>query len=166
MSEQWRTVPGYGGQYRVSDQGQVLSLMRGAPHMLSPWTVKTGHVKVRLGGRREPAGRYVHQLVLEAFVGPRPEGLVARHLNGDPTDNRPENLAWGTQSENQYDSVRHGTHPEATKTHCKRGHEFTAANTRHHKGSRYCRTCARLRMRVVRAEKYAETAPPTQERAA
>jgi len=46
---------------------------------------------------------------LETSVGPCPEGHVTRHLNGDPTDNRLENLRWGTRSENQRDSVKHGT---------------------------------------------------------
>ena len=31
----------------------------------------------------------------------------------------------------------------ARKTHCKRGHEFTEANTRHINGTRVCRTCDR-----------------------
>ncbi len=33
-------------------------------------------------------------LVLETFVGPRPEGHVPEHLNGDPNDNRLVNLRW------------------------------------------------------------------------
>ena len=52
---------------------------------------------------------YVHRLVLEAFVGPRPEGMACRHLDGDRANNRVENLAWGTYSENERDKLRHGT---------------------------------------------------------
>lgn len=41
-----------------------------------------------------------------AFVGPRPAGCAgARHLNGIQTDNRLENLAWGTAAENSAGSV-------------------------------------------------------------
>ncbi len=46
------------------------------------------------------------------------------------------------------------------QTHCKRGHEFTTENTIMHSGSRHCRTCLHLRMRVYRAatpEKQRET---------
>jgi hypothetical protein len=43
----------------------------------------------------------VHRLVCEAFHGPAPEGLpVVIHLDEDATNNRPENLKWGTQKEN------------------------------------------------------------------
>ena len=51
-----------------------------------------------------PAGqkpRKVHQLVCEAFHGPKPfPDAVVIHLNEDAHDNRPENLKWGTQKEN------------------------------------------------------------------
>jgi hypothetical protein len=47
--------------------------------------------------------------VLEAFIGPRPENCEVRHLDGDPSNNRLDNLAWGTKAENQADKVRHGT---------------------------------------------------------
>lgn len=55
--------------------------------------------------------RYVHHLVLEAFVGLRAEGQECRHLDGNPLNNRLDNLAWGTSSENKYDTVKHGNHP-------------------------------------------------------
>lgn len=50
----------------------------------------------RLRGRTYKA----HRLVCEAFNGQPPEGAVCMHLNEDASDNRPENLAWGTQKEN------------------------------------------------------------------
>lgn len=51
---------------------------------------------------------YVHHLILEAFVGRRPVGMEARHLNGDAGDNRAVNLQWGTHAENMRDMARHG----------------------------------------------------------
>ena len=48
-------------------------------------------------------------LICEAFHGPRPPGMQCRHIDGNPKNDRPENLAWGTQSENQMDRHRHGT---------------------------------------------------------
>ena len=43
----------------------------------------------------------IHRLICEAFHGPPPdEKNIVLHLNEDATDNRPENLRWGTQKEN------------------------------------------------------------------
>lgn len=49
----------------------------------------------------------VHKLVLTAFVGPCPEGMECRHLNGIKTDCRLKNLEWGTQEENVQDNRDH-----------------------------------------------------------
>jgi HNH endonuclease/Helix-turn-helix domain len=62
--------------------------------------------------RPEPNGRvrqfYVHQLVLEAFVGPRPLGTEACHNDGDTANNALINLRWDTSGENKRDEYRHG----------------------------------------------------------
>lgn len=88
--------------------------------------------------------RYVHQLVLEAFVGPRPEGMEACHWNDVCTDNRLENLRWDTTSANRHDQVRNGRHAYAKRTHCVNGHEFTPENTRlERRGRRKCKECRR-----------------------
>ncbi len=52
--------------------------------------------------------RCVHELVLLAFVGPRPAKHDGRHLNGVPSDNRLENLSWATRSRNNQDKKWHG----------------------------------------------------------
>jgi hypothetical protein len=52
----------------------------------------------------------MHRVILTAFAGPCPPRMECRHFNGDPLDNRSENLPWGTRSENVMDLVRHGTH--------------------------------------------------------
>ena len=58
----------------------------------------------------------VHTLVLRTFVGPKPPGMETRHLNGNRRDNRLENLAYGTGSENQADRVLHGTDSRGEKS--------------------------------------------------
>jgi hypothetical protein len=69
-------------------------------------------------------------------------GLEACHLNDVATDNRLDNLRWDTRSANKRDTVRNGLHSQARKTHCKRGHEFTAENTYiRPDGARTCRRC-------------------------
>jgi hypothetical protein len=54
--------------------------------------------------------RLVHALVCERFHGPCPfPGAQVRHLDGNPLNNRAENLCWGTAAENAADRKRHGT---------------------------------------------------------
>jgi len=51
------------------------------------------------GPRQRP--RKVHQLVCEAFHGPKPFArAVVIHADENAHNNRPENLRWGTQKEN------------------------------------------------------------------
>lgn len=159
----WLPIPGYESHYEVSDTGRVRSLRSGqhvrpAPRPVKPGDNGQGHLHVNLWLDGKPTKRYVHQLVLEAFVGPCPDGMEVLHGNGDASDNRRENLRYGTSQENRMDAVRHGTHNMSSKTHCKRGHEFTVENTALVKlasGSigRRCRACdaekARLRKAMV-----------------
>ncbi len=51
---------------------------------------------------------FVHRLVLEAFVGPCPEYMECRHIDGDKTNNHTSNLVWGTHLENMEDIKRYG----------------------------------------------------------
>lgn len=161
--ERWLAVPGYEGCYEVSDQGQVRSLdrrsTRGAHSVLARGRVLTPKftpyptVSLWLDGRQYT--RRVHTLVAEAFIGPRPPGMYVCHGNGDETDNRLENLRYDTPSANELDTVRHGRHSEARKTHCKNGHEFTPENTYTGSGQRRCNECHRLRSIEYRRQRAA-----------
>ena len=91
--------------YWVGDHGSVLSCRGREPRLLKPHVLKSGHMTVELG--RDDA-RYIHRMVLESFVGPCPAGMECRHLDGDPGNNRLENLAWGTPKENGEDRSKHG----------------------------------------------------------
>lgn len=121
MIEEWRAVIGYEGLYEVSSIGRVRSLDRlhstpSGKGRLYPGKLLSPGIEKRSGYRamglyKNNRGRMVrvHCLVLDAFVGPRQDNQVARHLNGNPADNRLENLAWGTRLENARDAQVHGT---------------------------------------------------------
>lgn len=96
-------------KYEVDDAGQVHG-PRKSPLRQNP--VGSGYLSVGLyaDGRPEKT-RLVHHLVLEAFVGPRPDGHEASHVNGDVLDNRLENLVWETKQENMDRKVAHGRIP-------------------------------------------------------
>ena len=157
LFEQWRPVVGYEGLYEVSDMGRVRSLDRvvSCPRarsktrlargiLMRPSVIASGHLAAQLSrsGDRKTVG--VHRLVLEAFVGPCPDGMEACHYNDIADDNRLSNLRWGTRSDNFYDRVRNGRHHGTNKTHCPSGHEYTPENTKHNRGSRHCRECERI----------------------
>lgn len=99
--ERWAPVVGH-PTYQISSYGRVRNpkgKLIGKPNHMR------GYVRVNLPGQDV---RLVHQLVLEAFTGPRPEGAQSRHLNGIPSDNRASNLRWGTSRENIEDQFIHG----------------------------------------------------------
>lgn len=51
----------------------------------------------------------VHRLVLEAFVGQRPDGMQACHNDGNHLNNSIKNLRWDTSRNNILDKNKHGT---------------------------------------------------------
>ena len=119
--EEWRPVPSHEGAYEVSNCGRVRSLEREIHRaasayrpasvavikgrLLKPGRCTSGHMSVVLG--RASGSHYIHALVLCAFAGPRPPETEARHLNGDPADNRLSNLEWSTRSRNTQDKKWH-----------------------------------------------------------
>lgn len=154
-SESWCPVPDYEGRYEVSDRGRVRSLTRQVEdsvgrvrtfrgRVLSPGSQPPlGHLHVNLSTEGRKRTFAVHALVLMAFVSPRPVGQECCHANGDPRDNRLENLRWGTRFDNVGDALGHGTHWQARKTHCPQGHLYDAENTSGSRGVRRCRRCNR-----------------------
>lgn len=108
MTSGWRPVVGYEGRYLVSDAGQVWIVRK--QRELGTEVSDSGHLTVQLwrGGRKRRV--QVHCLVLEAFVGPRPDGLECCHWDGDAFNNHVSNLRWDTRSANARDALRHGTH--------------------------------------------------------
>jgi hypothetical protein len=101
-----RQIPNF-LDYLITKDGRIWSHISGK--WLNPGKNKHGYFEVRLQQKGKGRTRPVHRLLLEAWVGPCPEGMECRHLNGNPSDNRLENLKWGTRSENIADAVRHGT---------------------------------------------------------
>lgn len=150
-TETWNPVIGYEGVYEVSDFGRVRSidrfdsrgrLLRG--RILSPKTQSGGYLCVNLWSHNKGSMHYVHRLVLDAFRGTQPDAQAC-HNDGNQTNNKLENLRWGTASDNASDRVIHGTHPAAARTHCPRGHMLVEPNLLPSKlaktGYRACRAC-------------------------
>jgi hypothetical protein len=161
--EEWRPVPGYEGRYEASDLGRVRSVERTITDSLGRARRLKGCVLQPAPCRRKGRILYlslqlgdhnsqpVHQVVLRAFVGPAPDGLEVCHNNGDPTDNRLENLRYDTRSANHLDKQRHGTDIYRNRTCCPRSHPLAGPNLKPSAlklGHRECLACSRARNRV------------------
>lgn len=102
MNREWRPV--LGGVYEVSRCGMVRRAVGGKGARLGkPLTrfiATTGYwvVNICVGGK--PGVAYVHALVAEAFIGPRPAGLVVNHKDGNKLNPDPSNLEYVTRAEN------------------------------------------------------------------
>ena len=119
LREEWRMIDGF-PLYDVSNWGRVRSCVRKGqyegprqrndhPLILRPGTSGTNKDKIHLCVFLHGEAFKIHVLVLEAFRGKRPEGLVGRHLDDCSINNYLENLEWGTQKQNSQDSIRNGT---------------------------------------------------------
>jgi hypothetical protein len=109
-AERWRIVPG-APDYVCSDRGTVKRITPGSGTQAGPLTPcgcpSNGTLRVTLrvpastravregeGRRRKTVTRYVHHLVLLAFVGPPGEGETGEHIDGDLSNNALSNLRW------------------------------------------------------------------------
>jgi hypothetical protein len=118
--ELWTSIPGYEGFYEVSSYGNVRSLTRFVPYGRHKGMTYTGrdlklfvsnnYLSVKLARAGVTKTVYVHELVLLAFVGPRPvieDRSEIRHLDGDKFNNQVSNLVYGTVKENAADRKLH-----------------------------------------------------------
>lgn len=125
MEGEFRPIEGYPG-YRVSRHGEVQSCwsrharpsrMTETWLPLRPARRRWGHLTVNLSRDGKKTSRPVHRLVLEAWAGACPPGLICCHNDGDPSNNSVENLRWDTPQANADDSLKHGTRARGSK--CK-----------------------------------------------
>lgn len=126
MDDHFRPIPGYPG-YRVSRLGEVQSCWTRHGRRCLPsdsWRPlkpidRGGYATVNLAREGRKSAHRIHRLVLNAFLGPCPEGWVGCHNDGDPSNNRIENLRWDTQQANVDDALRHGTRAMGSRCNAK-----------------------------------------------
>lgn len=110
MSETWRPVKRYEGEYSISDSGRVRNETTG--RILRPWPsgFKNRYLAVGLYseylGRKYRKNWKLHRLVADAFL-PRGDGVIwlrrreVNHKDLNPHNNALYNLEWMTREENE-----------------------------------------------------------------
>jgi hypothetical protein len=108
--EEWKDIKGFPG-YQVSSYGRVRSFKSNrhglcdTPHFLGTDINSNGYERVFLGSN----GRFfIHHLVAKEFIPNPNEHPIVRHKDDDRSNNRADNLEWGTQADNIQDAVRRG----------------------------------------------------------
>ena len=116
MQEVWKFIEGFGKRYDVSNYGRVRSyIKRGSNKVVkTPQTTMigglhtSGYRTVLLRDGNKKYNKYVHRLVLFAFVGKCPDGMESCHKDNIKTNNKSTNLEWNTHRAN---IMEYGGHP-------------------------------------------------------
>ena len=105
----WKDIDGYEGLYRVSDRGDIASVVR--DRMLKPdinRTNNTSYFRVTLSKDGATERFMVHQLVAKAFIENPDSKPMINHINNNGMDNSVGNLEWCTHSENMMHAQKQG----------------------------------------------------------
>lgn len=124
LDEIWKPVVGLETKYEVSNLGRIKCVSRTSNykpgHIKALFSYATGYVKTCLSVSGKRKSFHVHRLVAKAFLGPPPPGYQCAHLDGNPRNNRLENLRWVTRSENERHKIAHKTQLCGMRNHnCK-----------------------------------------------
>ena len=114
--EIWKPAPRYEGWYEVSNLGRARRIKSGrnttVGRILALQIHKDGYVFVDFCKNGVQKHHLLSRLVCEAFHGPCPSGQECNHKgeDGDKSNNRADNLEWGTHSDNckhKYEVLKH-----------------------------------------------------------
>tara|TARA_R110002074_G_scaffold345789_1_gene516187 strand:+ start:98 stop:574 length:477 start_codon:yes stop_codon:yes gene_type:complete len=99
--EEWKDIRGYGGDYKVSNYGRVISVKFIKIKELS-YGVTRGYRFVNLYNKNTRKTRYIHKLVAEYFINHEPCGykIVVDHIDNNKINNHESNLQLITHREN------------------------------------------------------------------
>lgn len=100
---EWKWIVGFEDLYKISNKGQVYSVE--SQRMLATPPNKGGYPHFCLSKDGKQYTKRLHTEIAKAFLEPS-FGRHVRHLNGNKTDNRLENLAYGTAKENADDQLQ------------------------------------------------------------
>ena len=105
----WKPIVGWEGYYSVSSSGQIRRDMAASGTQLGRELCfgksRAGYLNVALSRNHKRSKYFVHRLVAEAFIGPRPIGKEINHIDGNPANNSAANLEYVTRQENTLHAI-------------------------------------------------------------
>lgn len=137
ISVEYRLIEGFPG-YRVGNDGTVWTCKNARWGFRKTWRKMRpsisgrgkGHYSVTLCRDGKYYRRYVHALVLTAFVGPRPLGMEGCHKDDVRSNNHLSNLKWDTSGGNRQDAIRNGGIPLGDRHWATKYSDATVAKIR------------------------------------
>lgn len=100
MVEIWKDIKGYEGRYKVSNLGNVKSLLGKKERILKSLNHTEGYYKVILYKENIAKNKCIHRLVAEAFIDNPQNKKDINHKDGNKHNNNVSNLEWCTRKEN------------------------------------------------------------------
>lgn len=171
----------YGRHYHANSRGVIVRTDTGRPLKVSLTPNRVRKVSLSVGGRAKTG--YVAVLVYEAFFGTPPKGYIVGHLDDDPGNNSPFNLAAKTPAEwREHRRISrewlarggpsgHGLIPakltDYTRSHglskvsptCRAGHWLSLTGLPWGRGNRVCSVCSGLARLAPLCEAYSAYSP-------
>lgn len=109
--EEWRTIPGW-EDYEASDFGRVRRTLASnagpAGRLLKQSSNKDGYMVVNITKDKRAYRKFVHVLVMLAFVGPKSSTQEVLHGDDVGAHNRLSNLSYGSRQRNMEDCAKKG----------------------------------------------------------
>ncbi len=161
MEELWISVKEY-NFYEISSHGRIRSLVRYSERKnvnnlknVKSYTHKTGGRIINGWVKKSKTGKpvcinvtlrdgtqgkefRVHRLVLLNFIGDCPDGMEAWHNDGDPLNNKLDNLRWDSHFNNIHDMYIHNTkiNPPINRGSNHANSKLTEENVKEIRGSK------------------------------
>lgn len=116
--EAWKVIPSF-PNYEISEFGVVRRLKPAKAtkpgKILKSFPDSCGYMRISLMRDKKQITCKVHQLVAEAFIGPRPEGMEVNHIDTVRTNCHFTNLEYCTHLENMRHAFRTTGHNRGEK---------------------------------------------------
>lgn len=104
MDEIWKPVIGYESIYSISNLGRIRrdqkTIGSSIGKILKNVSAADDYIIVCLHKNKSQKNHYVHVLVAEAFIGPKPEGMQCNHIDGNKSNPNLKNLEYVTRQQN------------------------------------------------------------------